>query len=162
CRGVEVGRARREDLLAGGDEAYGNRIFLRHYCVPLSQRDEMRSPAPFLGDARAARGFNGDIGSCLARWRSRSPLPRAVSRKTLFAAASVVSVVTGTWTTDRGVAARRWRDIEPGRAREIALLHRWAEDDRTVSTADLEAALAPEGIVANVVDRFEVEIGLWS
>lgn len=36
CRGVEIGRGSRGDYLADGDEAYGNQVFLRHYCVPLA------------------------------------------------------------------------------------------------------------------------------
>jgi hypothetical protein len=162
CRGVQIGRAGRGDYLADGDEAYGNRVFLRHYCVPLAGRDAWRSPTPFAGDVRAARGFNGDIGLRLDRWRAGDPRPRNVARKTLFAAAGVVSVLDATWTTDRDRAAHRWGELEPDRAREMAELLDWAEDDSTVTAGDLADALAPQGIVAHLVDRFTAIVGRWS
>jgi hypothetical protein len=162
CRGVEIGRGSRSDYVNDGDEAYGNRVFLRHYCVSLAGPDGLRSPAPFQGDARAARGFNGDIGLRLAQWRAGSPRARSVARKTLVAAAGVVSVLDGTWTTDRAGAARRWGEIAPNRAREMAMLLSWAEDDRVASADDLAQALASGGVVAAVVDRFAAVAGLWS
>lgn len=162
CRGVVIGRGDHHDYLADGDEAYGNRVFLRHYCVPLAGPDRLRSPEPFLGDADAARGFNGDIGARLVQWRAGSPRAQGVARKTLFAAAGVVSVVDGTWTTDRGIAARRWGEIEPDRGREMDMLLAWADDDSTATAGDLADALAPGGIVANVVVRFSTAISLWS
>ena len=161
CRGVEIGRGTREDYLADGDEAYGNRVFLRHYCVPLGGPDSLRSPTPFQGDARAARGFNGDIGRRLAQWRSSTPRPRAVARKTLFAASGVISVLGSTWTTDRATAAGRWGEIEPCRAEEMATLLGWAGDDGAATAGELADVLAPGGIVPSVVDRFAAEVGLW-
>lgn len=161
CRGVEIGHGTRSDFLSDSDEAYGNRVFLRHYCLPLAGRAELRPAMPFQGDARAARGFNGDIGGRLAQWRSGSPRARNVARKTLFAAAGVVSVLDGTWTTDRGIASRRCAEMDPGRAEEMARLAHWAEDDGEASAVDLAAALAPGGVVAAVVDQFEAVIGLW-
>ncbi len=41
-------------LRAEGDEAYGNRVFLRHYCLPLAGPDRLRGTAAFRADARAA------------------------------------------------------------------------------------------------------------
>lgn len=165
CRGVEIGFASRSDYAGDGDEAYGNRVFLRHYCAPLAGRCVVRSPEPFQGDARAARGFNGDIGARLARWRTNGGQTRAVARKTLLAAAGVVSILDGTWTTDRGTAAGRWSEIEPSDERGAAMLAAWADgngdDDEAVTAAELDAALAPDGIVANVTDRFAAAIGLW-
>jgi hypothetical protein len=161
CRGVEMGCGTRDDYLADGDEAYGNRVFLRHYCVPLGGPDALRSPTPFHGDARAARGFNGDIGLRLAQWRAGTPRPRAVARKTLFAAAGVISVLDSTWTTDRATAARRWGEIEPHRAGEMAALLAWADDDGAATAVELAHVLAPGGIVAAVVDRFATVAGLW-
>lgn len=162
CRGVEIGAASRGDYVGDDDEAYGNRIFLRHYCVPLAGPDALRSPAPFLGDAQAARGFNGDIGMRLDQWRAGQPRVRSVARKTLLTAAGVVSIVNGIWTTDRATAAHRWAEIEPDREQEMAMLLDWADDDSTATTRDLAAALAPSGVVAAVTDRFAKTIGLWS
>jgi hypothetical protein len=44
----------------------------------------------------------------------------------------------------------------------MAMLLAWAEDHRTPSPAELRAALAPGGIVADVVAAFEATVGLWS
>lgn len=100
CRGVEIGHASRSDYAGGGDEAYGNRVFLRHYCVPLAGQCMVRSSEPFQGDARAARGFNGDIGTRLARWCAEGGQARVVARKTLLAAPglSAFSTVHGPLT----------------------------------------------------------------
>lgn len=161
CRGVEIEHSGRRDYLGDGDEAYGNRVFLRHYCVPLAGANTVRSPSPFQGDVRAARGFNGDIGLRLAHWRSSGVRARVVARKTLLAAAGVVSVLDGTWTTDRATAASRWVEIAPGHAREVDALIAWTDDDSAATAADVDAVLSPEGIVADVVDRFAATIGLW-
>lgn len=160
CRGVEIGPGRPADFRGDGDAAYGNRVFLRHYCVPLAGPDALRSQEPFPGDARAARGFNGDIGRCLDAWRSDAD-PRRVARKTLLAAAGLISVHYRTWTTDRGTAARRWAELDPDRAADIARLLTWAEGSRVASAAELAAVLERNGVVAAVVHRFAAEVGLW-
>lgn len=161
CRGVEIGHANRHDTLCDGDEAYGNRVFLRHYCASLAGPDAARSSAPFQGDARAARGFNGDIGLRLAQWRTGDVRAQAVARKTLLAASGVVSILGRTWTTDRETAANRWIEIEPDNAPEAAMLLKWVDDDSTATSAQLDAVLSPNGIVANVTHRFADTIGLW-
>ena len=161
CRGVEIGHADRSDTDCDSDEAYGNRVFLRHYCASLAGPDTARSSAPFQGDKRAARGFNGDIGIRLAQWRTQDVRARAVARKTLLAASGVVSILGRTWTTDRASAANRWVEIEPDFAHEVALLLKWSDDDITATAAQLRAVLAPNGIVANVTNRFADTIGLW-
>lgn len=163
CRGVEIGRAPRSAYVGAGAKAYGNRVFLRHYCVPLAGPDALRQPAPFPGDVRAARGFNGDIGIHLARWRAGA-LARQVARKTLVAAAGVVSIRRRIWTTDREIAARGWVEFEfePERRGELASLLAWAENERAASAEELGDVLSPDGIVSAVADRFAAEIGLWA
>ena len=161
CRGVEIGPGQPADFRGDGDAAYGNRVFLRHYCVPLAGPDGLRSAEPFPGDARAARGFNGNIGRCLDIWRAGAD-PRRVARKTLLAAAGVISVHDRTWTTDRGRAARRWAELDPDHADDMARLLGWAEGHRVPSAGELDAALGRNGVVAVVVDRFAAEVGLWS
>lgn len=81
CRGVEIGSAEHADFRGDGDEAYGNRVFLHHYCVPVAGSDALRSREPFPGDARAARGFNGDIGRRLEVWRSKADSRRVARKK---------------------------------------------------------------------------------
>lgn len=161
CRGVEIGHADHLDYVGDGDEAYGNRVFIRHYCVPLAGRDAVRSPSPFQGDARAARGFNGDIGTRLAQWRTGGATARSVARKTLLTAAGVVSVLDGTWTTDRDTATSRWAEIEPRHARGAAMLSTWLDDDSAATAAELDEVLSPDGVVANVADRFAAIVGVW-
>lgn len=161
CRSVEIGHASSHDTRGDGDEAYGNRVFLRHYCTSLAGPDAVRSSAPFQGDAHAARGFNGDIALRLARWRTGDVRAGAVARKTLLAASGVVSILGNTWTTDRGTAANRWIEIEPDYAHEVAMLLRWVDDDSTATAAEVNVVLSPNGIVANVTHRFAESIGLW-
>lgn len=161
CRGVEIGQAQMADFRGEGNAAYGGRVFLHHYCVPLAGPDAFRGVRPFLGDAQAARGFNGDIAECLNRWRSGAD-PRRVARKTLLAAAGFVSVHYGTWTTDRSTAARRWAQLDPGHAGDIAEILDWAEGRCTPSVAQLNAVLGQTGAVAVAVERFAADVGLWS
>jgi predicted nucleotidyltransferase len=166
CRGVEIGTATAADFAGDNDERYGNRVFLRHYCLPLFGPDALRDADPFRGDARAARGFNGDIGLCLDRWRSDSvrmspaALGRKVARKTLVTTAGLVSVHDATWTTDRGSSARRWSEVEPRWAASLARLSAWSSDGVADGSA-LRETLAPDGVVAAIVARFAADIGLW-
>jgi hypothetical protein len=63
--GVEVAAATSADLAGDTDAACGYRVFLRHYCVHLAGPDPSAGLPAFPADARAARGFNGDIGQHL-------------------------------------------------------------------------------------------------
>ncbi|MDQ2845992.1 MAG: nucleotidyltransferase domain-containing protein [Actinomycetota bacterium] len=181
CRGVEIGAGRADysrddganadsgdDATGGDDERYGNRVFLRHYCVSLYGPNALQSPTAFPGDAHAARGFNVDIGRCLDRWRrdlDSAPaqlLERKVARKTLLAVAELVSVHDHTWTTDRDTGAGRWAEIDPQSAASVTVLSAWSSGDRVASRAEISEMLAPEGIVAAVVAHFVANIGLWA
>lgn len=173
CRGVEIGAGQAEDFRGdcdtrGRDERYGNRVFLRHYCVSLYGPNSLQSANAFPGDARAARGFNGDIGGCLLRWRRDldvTPpqlLGRKVARKTLLAIAGIVSVHDSIWTTDRDAGARRWSEIDSRSAAPMMVLSSWSSGDRVASTAEISEMLAPERIVATVVAHFAANIGLWA
>ena len=125
CRGVEVADTAAADYLGETDAAYGNRVFLRHYCVHLAGPDPSVALPSFPADARAARGFNGDLDRHHERWRrelatgavSSHDLAVRAARKTLLATAGLVSVHDHTWTTDRARASRRWgRDRAPSRS----------------------------------------------
>lgn len=155
-RGVEVACLAADDLDGAGDAAYGDRAFLRHYCVHLAGPDPAADLPPVLADRRAARGFNGDLAACLARWRAASEGPelaRRISRKTLLALAGLVSIRERTWTTDRATAAARWPVAEPDDASAVGAL---------VAAAAPAELLAPDGPVEQVVRRFAAEIGLWA
>lgn len=169
CRGVEFEAATTGDFVGDTDAAYGYRVFLRHYCVHLAGPDPSARLAAFPADARAARGFNGDIGQHLRGWRSelRSGAVAAdllgfrAARKTLLAVAGLVSVHDCTWTTSRSRAVRRWSELEPGLATQLNRLHSWAGGDDHPSREDVDGALAGDGIIAAIVDRFGSLIGLW-
>ncbi len=169
CRGVEVAAATIEDLAGDTDAAYGFRIFLRHYCVHLAGPDPSAALPTFPADARAARGFNGDLGHHLRRWRqnlnsgttSADLLGVRVARKTLLAVAGLVSVHDHTWTTDRSRAVRRWCELEPELASQLTRLHWWVNGEHHPSREEVERALDADGIAAAIVERFSSLIGLW-
>jgi hypothetical protein len=169
CRSVEVAAATAADLADDTDAAYGFRVFLRHYCVHLAGPDPAAALPAFPADTRAARGFNGDLGQYLGRWRrelesgtvAADLLGVRVARKTLLAVAGLVSVHDDTWTTDRSRAVRRWSELEPALAAELARLHAWVSGQCHPERDEAERALADDGIVAAIVERFDRLIGLW-
>lgn len=170
CRAVEIASGSVDSLIGDDDEAYGNRVFLHHYCAHLLGPDHDRARSGFPADARAARGFNGDIDAHARRWRRAagvatqpaelSGLARRIARKVLLAVAGLVSVHDGTWTTDRESAAGRWAEIDPRRAAVLERLAVWTTDppsaiDRATLTAVIDDTVMP------IVDRFDKMIGLW-
>jgi hypothetical protein len=169
CRGVEIAPATAADLVGDSDSAYGFRVFLRHYCVHLAGPDPSAGLPAFPADARAARGFNGDISCYHRRWQRALESATAAAdllgvqaaRKTLLAVAGLVSVHDRTWTTDRARAARRWGHIEPGLAAPLGQLLSWVAAERRPAPEEVRQALAGDGIVAAVVARFARLIGLW-
>ena len=152
CRGVEIGVARPATC---ADEAYGNRVFLRHYCVQLSGPPRTDLDVRHPADARAARGFNGDIARHARRWRAGGVTPQRLARKTLLAVAGLVSVHDRTWTTDRTGAARRWAQLRPELADDLETLVTWIESDQPRTGPMMD------GLVAAVVEEFAETIGLW-
>ncbi|TVR31338.1 MAG: hypothetical protein EA388_13650 [Nitriliruptor sp.] len=163
CREVSVGPASCEDLDAASDEGYGLRVFLRHYCVHLAGDDPAEGLPEFRADARAARGFNGDIARHVRGWRSAlkgdvevSRLGTRIARKTLLAVAGLVSLRDATWSTDRRACAVRWNELEPGIP--VGALLSWL-DEPPEDRAAIEPVL--EGPVEGIVRAFESEIGLW-
>jgi hypothetical protein len=168
CRGVEIGPAQLSGYEGSGDEAYGNRVFLRHYCVHLAGPDVAHGLPEFPADRAAARGFNGDIGLCADRWRAEvlraadpAVLGRRIARKTLLAVAGLVSVHDRTWTTDRFAAARRWAMTRPRLASPLDTLVAWGSGGE-VRPSPSEVQRALDGVVAEVVDEFRSRIGLWN
>ncbi len=167
CRAVEIAAAQHGDFVGDTDEAHGGRVFLRHYCVHLGGPDPSSALPDFVGDARAARGFNGDIAHHAHRWRKeldegRDPadVGRRLARKSLLAVAGLVSVHDATWTTDRANAASRWAELEPELAEDLATLGAWACGNAAPDRAAVEAAL--DGLVGEIVASFEASIGLWT
>jgi hypothetical protein len=165
CRGVEIAPATADDLVGDTDEAYGNRVFTRHYCVRLSG-PPIDVGGPYPADARAARGFNGDIAAHAERWRRAledgtdpARLAGRIARKSLVAAAGVISVRDRTWTTDRARAARRWAELDPRWAAAAEQLAAWAESGEGATHERITEVL--DGGVAALVAAFAAEVGLW-
>jgi len=163
CREVAIGPADRAGLQGVDAESYGNRVFLRHYCVHLTGPPVHEDvPDAFPANRAAARGFNGDIARHAAAWKtaieSSNPAPAIlgtrIARKTLLAAAGLVSIRDQTWTTDRHRAARAWSSEDP----EIGTLLEWLTDPPHQAA---QVADALDGLVARVVEAFEEQIGLW-
>jgi len=170
CRGAEIAAATATDFAGDTDAAFGYRVFLRHYCVHLAGPDPSTVLPAFPADARAARGFNGDLSRYLQRWRqglesgtvAADLLGVRVARKALLAVAGLVSVHDHSWTTDRSRAVGRWSELEPDLAAQLGRLHSWATRERQPSREEVERALADDGIIAAIVERFGSLIGLWT
>ena len=167
CRAVEVAAAEPRDFSGEGDQAYGGRVFLRHYCVHLAGPDRQSALPNFPADTRAARGFNGDIAANARRWRLEleagrdlSELGRRLARKTLLAVAGLVSVHDHTWTTDRAYAKTRWSEIEPALATDLQMLLAWSSGEASPDRQSVEAAL--DGVVDRIVSSFDTSIGFWT
>jgi hypothetical protein len=169
CRSVDVAAATSADLAGDSDAAYGIRVFLRHYCVHLAGPDPTGGLPAFPADARAARGFNGDLAQHLVRWRasreghtnSAKGLGLRIARKTLLAVAGLVSVHDHTWTTDRDHAASRWGEVEPRLAADLERLHAWVTGEREPSPDSVRTLLAEDGAIDLIVGRFHDVVGLW-
>jgi hypothetical protein len=166
CRAVEIASAAPSELAGDSDEAYGNRLFLHHYCVHLAGPDLDTATSGFPGDRRAARGLNGDIGRHLDRWRADaatvepSRSSRRIARKSLLAVAGLVSIHDATWTTDRERAARRWSRVHPDLDAGLAELHAWAVGAAAADRGAVDRSL--DEVVTVVVEQFAAEIGLWT
>lgn len=166
CRGVAIAVSTASDFVGDGDEKYGGRVFLHHYCVHLAGPERDRAVEDFPADARAVRGFNGDIALHARRWRhdlarvKPDVLGRRVARKTLLAVAGLVSIHDNTWSTDREHAARRWSQIEPDRADDLERLLAWSAE-RSRPTRSRVAKMLDDTIDL-VVATFGEQIGFWN
>jgi hypothetical protein len=163
CREVSIGPASWEDHGADTDEGYGLQVFLRHYCVHLGGADPAADLPEHPADARAARGFNGDIARHRARWlvgleegRDVARLGTRIARKTLLAVAGLVSMRDATWSTDRRGCAARWAELEPDP--HFGTLVAWL-DAPPQDPEEIHRVLL--GPVAGVIEAFESDIGLW-
>jgi hypothetical protein len=164
CRSVELACMTLRSHLGKGDEAYGNRVFLRHYCLPLAGPDRLRGTAAFRADARAARGFNGDIATAPNGWRAApqtAALGPRVARKSLVAAAGLHSVLTATWTTDREQGAAAWRDRRPDLSDEVQVLQQWA-NGRQATPEQVRDVLRASGPIEELTREYAAVVGLWN
>lgn len=167
CRGVELAASASGDFVGQHDEAYGNRVFLRHYCVHLAGPSRHSALSDFPADTPAVRGFNGDIDRHLQRWKaaldagdSPADLGRRAARKTLLALTGLVSVAGDTWTTDRMRAVERWSTNHPETTTDLLILVDWS--DGVVRPTHDAVAQALDGIIATITAEFAHTIGLWN
>lgn len=168
CRSVEVGAGQHSAYKGSDDESYGNKVFLRHYCVHLLGPDLRASLPDFPADIAAARGFNGDIAIFADKWRTELKdcknfvfLGRRIARKTLLATTGLVSIHDQTWTTNRISAANRWAQVRPELKPELHTLTLW-NDGKVESISAPEIQHILNGTVAKVIEDFSNQIGLWS
>ena len=166
CRGIELAAVSPGELAGETDEAYGNRVFLRHYCVHLAGPDLAYGLPKFPSDVRAARGFNGDIARHAARWQAEfaaggepRQLGRRLARKTLLAIAGLVSIRDATWTTDRAFAADRWAEIDPELRAALPVLLAWSDGQGLPSRGEVQRML--DVPIPRIVAAFASAIGLW-
>jgi predicted nucleotidyltransferase len=166
CRGIEIAAVAPGDLAGESDEAYGNRVFLRHYCVHLAGPDHAHGLPGFPADARAARGFNGDIAQHAARWRAAlaagdepRQLGRRLGRKTLLAVAGLVSIHDATWMTDRALAADRWAEIQPELRAALHVLLAWSDGQELPGRRAVQRML--DVPIPRIAAAFSETIGLW-
>lgn len=165
CREVSLAPAQWQELVAPDDAGHGLRVFLAHHCVHISGPDPARLLPAFPADAAAARGLDGDVAQRLETWKQRlvagdapEGVARAAARKTLLAAAGLVSVLSGGWTTDRATAADRLKEIDTSLG---TAAHRLLEAMRDPPTTTAEAARLLAEPVGLIADAFAQHVGLW-
>lgn len=120
----------------------------------------------FAGDRRAARGFNGDLGRHIIRWRHAldsgedpGPVAQLMARKSLLAVAGLVSIHDRTWTTDRETSADRWGDIAPEHQTGLTRLKSWTSTTPDPPTEKVREVL--DGAVETILSALSELIGLW-
>ncbi|MFA9431113.1 nucleotidyltransferase domain-containing protein [Egicoccus sp. AB-alg2] len=162
-RGVAVGTVTFEDFWRPDPAAAADRCFLRHYTVYLAGEDLRPTLPACRPSTELAVGFNGDLGAVLADVRRRletttDPAARAalevrVCRKLLMAAATLLSVETGGWSTDRATGAALVARVAPAlRASAEAALRR-SEEGAGLADED-ELLRLVDGLGAWLVDRY--------
>lgn len=133
-----------------------DRCFLRDYSVHVHGPDLAAAFSPTRADLALAWGFNGDIGTALARAMARqsnSPTDERrrviahASRRALMAAATLLSVRDGSWSTDRARGADLLGRHEPDLHGAAASLLDWSRLDTSIaplpSVGGVEAVLEP-------------------
>jgi uncharacterized protein len=122
-REVGIGSVDVATLNRGDATGHAERCFLKHYAVNLAGTDLRPSYPPCRPTAQRAVGFNGNLASVLAETRRklgdehdervRAALAPRACRKILMAAATLLSVREGGWSTDRSAAVELIRRHAP-------------------------------------------------
>jgi hypothetical protein len=136
AREVGIAHVTMAGLLGDDLDALGGRCFIKHYCVPL-HGDDLRAQLPrYRPSATMAWAFNHNVAAVIAETRQRldatgdsgdvEQLCRSVARKVMLAAASLTSVISSEWTTDRHRAAATIAEHHPEWADQAAMALQWA------------------------------------
>lgn len=156
-REVGIGSVDVATLNRGDATGHAERCFLKHYAVHLAGSDLRLAYPPCQSTAQLAAGFNGNLCTVLAETRrrlaseddegARAELAARVCRKILMAAATLLSVRDGDWSTDRSEAVELVRRHAPDLGALAADALRWCD---STPPADTNGAL-------EIIDR----LGGW-
>ncbi len=130
-REVAIGTDTRTALAAGTPEAHANRCFLRHYCALVWGEDVAAGFPACRPTPELAVAFAGDVAGHVERLLARLAagpdpgFPAFAARRLLLAAAPLVSVLAGTWTTSRSEAVRLIARHHPAWEAQAQELARW-------------------------------------
>jgi hypothetical protein len=135
AREVGVAETTIRVLQADSVDALGLRCFIKHYCVLLHGTDIGRRFPRYKPSAAMAWAFNHDIATAIEETRLRldtcgtpddvRAICRVIARKVMFTAASLTSVITSSWTTDRRHAAAVIAERYPEWADQAAVALDW-------------------------------------
>lgn len=142
-RQVSIAIATANEIFAHDGDGLAWRCFLKHYCVCVAGADLTVDLPLCRPSAQLVAGLTADTRPVLEKARADAESPdvdvnataRAVARKLLLTGAALVSMNTGTWTTDRSRAAQELMAAHPERTHDVERALRWA-DPRGVAAAD--------------------------
>lgn len=167
-RGMAISTVALDDVMAPGLAGRAERCFVRHYTVCLVGHDLRPELPPCRADGELATGFNGELADVPQRVRAcldqtDDPTARGWSvaygsRRVLMAAATLLAVERGEWSTDRGRGAELLADAAPDLAADVDLVAAWSTLDTTATPMpDPSTAVATlQRLVARLVDRGSV------
>jgi uncharacterized protein len=154
AREVSIGSVDLATLRRRDRTGHAERCFLKHYTVHLAGPDLRTTYPRCRATPQLAAGFNGDLRVVLDRVRARlleedderqrGMLAAGACRKMLMAAATLLSVREGGWTTDRDAAVELVARHAPTVADLAADARRRCDQPQPVGAAD----------VLEIVDRF--------
>jgi uncharacterized protein len=138
ARDVGVAQATVTGLRSEDVDALGMRCFIKHYCLLLNGQDIGVHLPRYRPSATMAWAFNHNIGTAIEEARERldvcnnpdevRAVCRVTARKVMFTAASLTSIITSSWTTDRGRAAAVVAERYPEWAEQATVALKWGSE----------------------------------
>ncbi len=132
-RDVSIAGAGMPEIHSASANGLAWRCFIRHYCICVAGDDIARTLPRCRPSAALVEGLTADTHQLLdaardaiASTQDFAPLARSIARKLLLTGAAIVSLRTGTWTTDRERAAAALVARYPNRKEQIAQAVTWA------------------------------------